>query len=309
MAVERKLKVVGPVAFTVDGGSNGLVTVKSTYRFKVKASVVLSATGLPDLTLEVKRVLDKTTLLVGPGTNILKREDISAYTVALGATIFQPEQDRPGIPFEQHMRAAFEEEPTLAHRTILVDPDGDFYDTDNPLKVQLTDGSINIETLNAELRVQLSAKDDDPTAGDVHSSVRIGDQNNELMINDDKSINVHVISGGGSTTVINFFNDITSVATGVPTTLLTYTAPLTGITSLFKIEYSGDNIAQYDVLINGVLNARKRTYWGGPINGLFEFNASAAGFKLNAGDVVTVVVTHTRPFVGNFEARLQATLT
>lgn len=45
----------------------------------------------------------------------------------------------------------------------------------NPIFVQLSDGSVNIGTVNAELEVQLSHRDDDPDSGDVHDSVRIGD--------------------------------------------------------------------------------------------------------------------------------------
>jgi hypothetical protein len=133
VAFERKLRALGPIAFTADGASNGLVTISSTVKFKVKSSVVITATSLPDLVLEVKRVLSSTTLLVGPAGNILTRTNISLYTVALGAAIFQPEQDRPGIPTEQHQRAVFEEEPTLATRNVLVDPLGEFYDSENPL--------------------------------------------------------------------------------------------------------------------------------------------------------------------------------
>jgi hypothetical protein len=80
---------------------------------------------------------------------------------------------------------------------------------ENPIYTQLTDGSINIGTVNGELEVALSHKDNDPDIGDVHDSVRIGDGTEELAINSDGSINV-AITGGSSlaTTAGNIIVDI-----------------------------------------------------------------------------------------------------
>jgi hypothetical protein len=132
MAVERKLAEIGPLLFTSNGTTSGVVTVADTKGFKVKARVTISATSLPNLNLEIKRVLSKTQLIVGAPGNILFKTDISLYTVALNSTIHQPEQDRPGIPTEQHERAVYEEEPTLAKRVFIVDEYGNPYDIDNP---------------------------------------------------------------------------------------------------------------------------------------------------------------------------------
>jgi hypothetical protein len=78
---------------------------------------------------------------------------------------------------------------------------------------------------------------------------------------------------------------------------------------MYRIEYGGDNIAQFDVMVNSVLSARRRTYFGGQLADTFEFAATGAdGYMLSAGDVVQVVVTHNRPTLGAFEARLQASL-
>lgn len=135
MAIERLLAKVSAVPFTSDGGVDGLISLPSTRGFKVKARVVLSANTLPNLDLEVKRVISSTQLRVGPKGDILARQDVSAYTTALNASIEQPEQNRPGIPTEQHERAVFEEEPTLAKRVIGVDEFGDFWTEDNPFPV------------------------------------------------------------------------------------------------------------------------------------------------------------------------------
>jgi hypothetical protein len=120
---------------------------------------------------------------------ISDRTDLSAYTVATSSFVYAIEQKRPSIPFEELTRAVYEEEPTVAYRNVLVDKLGKFYAEDNPLSVQLSDGSINIGTVNGELEVQLSRRDNDPDAGDVHDSVRIGNQDNEATYttNDDSS--------------------------------------------------------------------------------------------------------------------------
>lgn len=72
------------------------------------------------------------------------------------------------------------EDDADAKRIVMVDSLGNFNSEDNPLFVQLTDGSITIGTVNAELEVQLSHLDNDPDAGDVHDSVRIGDGVKEI---------------------------------------------------------------------------------------------------------------------------------
>lgn len=74
------------------------------------------------------------------------------------------------------------EDDILARRVVFVDALGNFYNTNNPLPVILTDGSVNIGTVNAEIEVQLSSRDNYPDSGDVHDSVRWGDQNYEAHI-------------------------------------------------------------------------------------------------------------------------------
>lgn len=77
------------------------------------------------------------------------------------------------------------EEALDAKRVTLVNEEGEAgvgSSPDNPIHVQLSNGSINVGTVNAELEVQLSHKDNDPDNGDVHDSVRIGDGQNEVTM-------------------------------------------------------------------------------------------------------------------------------
>jgi hypothetical protein len=200
---EKRFRAVSPQPFISNGLANGQLQIADSTLFKVKQKIILSANTLPNLELEVKRIIDINTIFVGPREGpIDDRTDISAYTTALSAAIFANEQERPKVPEQAVERITYEEEPTVARRTFLVDKLGDGYTTQNPLPVQLSDGSINIGTVNAELETQLSHQDNYPDPGDIHDSVRIGDGVEQLAINPDGSINVvgNLSVGGGATT-------------------------------------------------------------------------------------------------------------
>jgi hypothetical protein len=243
MAREKFLPGVGPAAFTVDGGASGQVTIADTTGFKVKHRVVVKGTALADLPLEVKRVISTTLMLVGPVGDIKERQDLSAYTVAASSNITFPEQVRRAIPLKEIERAIYEEEPTVAHRVIVVDEQGNpttgsaaaASDVNiaevlgapvspaNPLPVQLSDGGINIGTVNAELEVQLSHADNTPDAGDVADSVQIGDGTDILEINTDGSVNTKEVKAASSAT-----SSVASSATNV--TILASNASRLGAT-------------------------------------------------------------------------------
>jgi hypothetical protein len=202
MAIERKWPSIPPRLLTADGGTQGQVQLADTRGIKVKQRVVLSAVALPDLAVEVKRVLSDTLLIVGAiGKPIHDRSvNLSAYTTAAGAFIYAEEQDKAALTLEDRLYATYDQEPTVAWRTVLVDQLGRYYETANPLPVRLSDGSINIGTVNAELEVQLSHLDDTPNLGDVHDSVRVGGPSGEEMeVNADGSINVNIVNSTGVT--------------------------------------------------------------------------------------------------------------
>lgn len=169
--------------------ANHIVTVSDTRHLHTKQKIILSKPGLDQLELEIKRVLSDTQLHVG-----LIDKDIGSYTNPVdynGGTLIAEEQERNKFGSEIVLRAVYQEEPAVALRTLLVDRYGAYFTPDNPLPVQLSDGQINIGTVNAELEVQLSSKDNFFHPGDVHDSVRIGDQNYEAILNPDGSLNTN----------------------------------------------------------------------------------------------------------------------
>lgn len=141
-------------------------------------------------------------------------------------------------------------------------------------------------------------------------AIKIGNGSHQyLAINSDGSINVNIEASGSNGTTISYFNNITSVSNGISTTLLTYTIPTLKTGYLERIELSGSNIAIYDFFISGVLNGRQRTYFGGELNGMFNFlDPINKGISLIAGTNIQIIVTHYRPYLGDFEARLQLVL-
>ena len=106
--------------------------------------------------------------------------------------------------------------------------------------------------------------------------------------------------------VRTIYNTALSVATGTTVDLLTYTVPIGKTAYLLLTDVSGTNIATYDIFLNGIQIARKRTYFGGPISEVFLFGETlASAVPIAASTQVKVRVNNYRPTVADFEARLQ----
>lgn len=146
MAIEKSWERQGPANFTADGGADGVVSLSSVECFKVKQRVKISSATQSDLVLEIKKVISYTQLIVGPVRdkthpgkpkhNILSRSDISAYTLADGASITAAEQPKAGPSSTGDIfKATYEQEPTVALRTIGVDKIGNPWDSTNPLPI------------------------------------------------------------------------------------------------------------------------------------------------------------------------------
>lgn len=299
---EKRLYAVSPQNLTVNGTSQGEVKVADSSLFVVGHLVVLASNTQTPLELKIKRIPDATTIWLGPRDKpIQEYTDVSGFLVADSAFLFANEQQRPKIPEQDVERATYDDEPIVARRVSLIDPHGDHYDQDNPIPVQV-DTTVNIGD------VRITAQDNDPKPGNIHSSVRVSDGIDDLAINPDGSINVVIPPGGGGIPV-NEFNQIASVPASILTTVLTYTVPPPYDATLFRVEVGGNNIATYEIHINSSVEARIRTWFGTPLTQVFEFSSGASGFKLTTGDIVEIKVIHERPYVGDFEARLQAQLT
>jgi hypothetical protein len=283
MSLERYLSAVAPVAFTANGGEFGQVTVSSTTGFFVKQIVIVQAPSLPPLKYEVKRVVSVTNLILGtPGNQMQGNANLLAYTVSAGSFIYAEEQPKAKIDMESRLYASYIQEPINAWRTQNVDENGNPYTDGNPMPVAF-DGTISIGQVEVK-----------------------GTNNNIIEPNADGSINV-VVESAASQQVINQFQEL-SIVPGSTGTIITYTAPTGQNTSLQKVSVSGENIARFDVQVNGLTVEVKRTYWGN-FNEIFNFmtDSASGGYPLNPGDIVTVIAQNYSPdnITANYDARIQ----
>lgn len=302
----REWPQVGPLLFTADGTATGKATVSSTIGFYVGQTCIVSAIGYPNKNVQVKRIISSTELQLGPiDNNPNSYTSLSFYTTALSASITAPQQVANVTASNGEIAASvYESPPISAIRAIYVDQLGRPYNTQNPIPVQLSNGSVNIGTVNAELEVQLSHQNNVPNLGDVADSVQIGDGQDILQINSDGSINVNLLNSSNYE-IVNNYNNISSVASGSETTVVTFTAP-DNTYKLSLVEFSGENIAHYRVKINGSSIASSRTHHGSGLSGSFRFfAANVDGIALSSGDVVILTVLHNRPSAANFEGRIQ----
>ena len=288
MALERSWNVVPPQAFTADGTAQGIITLANTAGFKTKQIAYLSSSTLPTpINVKIMKLLSPTMLIVGPpSANVTSwmPYDISAYTLAAGATIGAAEQGKTANPPDgDHYKAVYESDPTVADRVVFVDQYGNFYDKNNPMPI-VFDGTVSIGQVEV-----------------------VGSNGNILEPNADGSINVNILPSTGTTdTVKNVFGSAAAVISGATTTIVQYTVPLNKTSILERCEGSGENIGTYTVLVNNVAIALLRTYYAGGFNVEFDFTTGQDnGLILQPGDNVKVTILHNRPSPANFDARIQ----
>ena len=101
--------------------------------------------------------------------------------------------------------------------------------------------------------------------------------------------------------VSSLYSEVTNIASGI-TTLVQSLTVTDANKALQKIEFSGTNIAEFELVISGQTVDKKRTYFGSSLNGIFDFNS---GLKLSPSDIVEIYVVHNRPFPGEFNCRIQ----
>jgi hypothetical protein len=288
MALEKAWGLVPPQLFTSDGTQFGEITVANTAGFKVKQTAYLKATGLPDLPVQIKRVLSSTLLVVGTVNNAQIAQwpplNVTAYTVARNAAIGAQIQPKSNPTVDDIMKAVYETDPTVALRVIFTDQYGNLYSDENPLPATFS-GSISIGAVEVK-----------------------GTNGNYIEPNPDGSINVVVESTPSSNQVVNTYSQL-MVAGGATMQLISYTVPNGDTGILQRGSVSGENIGRYDILINGVIQDTVRTMFGGDLTQMFDFTDGIGfGLPLNAGDIVAIQVNNPRSYSGNYNGRIQVML-
>jgi len=303
---EKRYLIIPPTALTANGTIKGLIEIENTYSFKV-GQCVLFKQGATHFKAKIQRVVSETQFIViDAEKSIITNDKLDMSAFLIGSTVELKETKRPVIDLLEIQRQVFEEEPTIALRSHLVDWLGRSYDTSNPIPVQLSDGSIDIGTVNAEIEVQLTHLDNSPDAGDIHDSIRVGDGEEIIEVNPDGSINV-VISPlpAGHVNPKSTYSEISSVISSTLTVITTYTVPVNKTATLETVNVSGSNIATYTIEKNTNVISKKHTWFNGPMSEVFSFMTSTGGsIQLVAGDIITVKAIHNRPTVGDFNAKI-----
>lgn len=98
----------------------------------------------------------------------------------------------------------------------------------------------------------------------------------------------------------NVFGEVSAVASGATVSVVTHTVPVGKTFLLELVEFSGENIADYELFVDGVKQAKKRTYFSGALSGEFFFGA----LTVTSGKVIDLKVENFRPSSADFEGRI-----
>jgi hypothetical protein len=302
MALDKRWASVPPRNFTADGSVSGQVTLASVDGFYLGQTVIIKSNTKPAISLQVVGVISPSNVVLGPLLVENQVSDLSTYLVSDNATIAANDQIRPTIPWQTYTRSVYEELPINAIRTYLINGVSGPVTKDNPLPVAVAGSNIS---LNGDVYVKLTDKMNTPTQGDVADAVQIGDGNYRLKINPDGSIPTTQENPQGAQTTVNKYNEV-SIVPDIQTDVVSYTVPANKTSIIERVTGSGQNLARFDLFVNASVIDTQRNYYGN-FNVAFNFMSSGMGYKLNAGDVVTLKVTQSQSDPYLFSGRLQVT--
>lgn len=173
-------------------------------------------------------------------------------------------------------------------------------------EVKITDGTndATITQVGSKYGLDVNILNDiSVNISHLEDSIRLGDGTNFITstnVGPKTALDVSIIANNTNNgSVVNFYNEVTSVATGVLTTILSHIATVDS-----KIDYihvAGTNMTEYQILINSVIVDKTYTYFGSSVSQVFNFN----GTDLFVGDLIEIKTIHNRPDLGTFNARLQ----
>lgn len=121
---------------------------------------------------------------------------------------------------------------------------------------------------------------------------------------------IEVIVSGPTETPVFVYASQASVAVGVQTSIVSYTAPSSSPSAYFQFaKGSGQNVAQWIVDDNGTIIDQSYTN-PAALNTEFDFFTGIPGgssYPIPAGHTITVSVIQIGPDAANFNARIQVT--
>ena len=105
---------------------------------------------------------------------------------------------------------------------------------------------------------------------------------------------------GAASSNFNKFGQDAAVASGATSVVVDHLVGNSETFFLTQIEFDGDNIAFYEVFIDGVKEAAKTTWFSGGLNGTFFFN----NLEVTAMKKIELKVTNFRPTMAAFRGRI-----
>lgn len=168
------------------------------------------------------------------------------------------------------------------------------------------DNASNVQLSGVTVNADISGVADGN--GD-YDSIRITDGAYNQAINPDGSTNVVIVGADDEGAPASPYDTAVGVLSGVETTILQYEVPADKTATIYRCEASGENIARFQILLNGDAIATRRTHHGSGLTTEFDFTTpSKNSLTFQPGDIVRVNVLHIRPMAGDFESRLQLLL-
>ena len=121
---------------------------------------------------------------------------------------------------------------------------------------------------------------------------------------------IFITSAPASTSLDHYyFHEVTAIAASTLTTVLTYSVPVGFNYHLMRFTYDGENIAKYEVYVNGDILDRARTHFGAALSGQFDFSISQEkGILFPENTILQLKVIHYRPSLSSFSSRIQGIL-
>jgi hypothetical protein len=145
MATERRWEAIPAQPILANGANDGRISVPDASLFKVKQVVKIFSDSVSPINFQVKRVIPGF-LFVGDANTAIDRYDanLTLFTTADHSKVSADEQNRPPILPDARERAMFEEEPTVAQRSVLVDKYGRKFDENNPMPINVAVDNIQL---------------------------------------------------------------------------------------------------------------------------------------------------------------------
>lgn len=145
------------------------------------------------------------------------------------------------------------------------------------------------------------------TSSSSGGTVSIQDSSGNPLTSSSGALNVNLVQApADNISLVTTFNEVTNVASGIETTVVTYTANDLAICFIERIMSSGTNVSEYRLYRNADIIDKKYSSYT-EYNVVFEFSTgdtSAPGLKIGDTDVIYLKAIHTRPSVGSFNANI-----